>query len=152
MNPRPWGFGTQLWLDSVDCKQTNRQRLITRVRGFVWSRKRRVAMTTRQLQLYERKLLDTKSRLIDQVQKEERRIQKQSAFGEASEFLNRYFVLCEDLRLVEDALERIEQQNYGNCHHCGSRIERKRLAAMPWARMCTMCQGLTDRTSRCFAR
>ena len=106
-------------------------------------------MTAEHMQLYRQKLLDTKSYLIGKIQEDEERIQNQSAFGEAIEYLKGYFLHCANLRLVEGALERIEQQTYGKCHHCGGGIKRKRLAVAPWARFCLMCQGLGEEPD-CF--
>ena len=44
------------------------------------------------------------------------------------------------LRQVEDALLRLQEQTYGICQECGSRISEKRLAAVPWASYCLHCQ------------
>ena len=49
------------------------------------------------------------------------------------------------LRLVEEALERIERGGYGKCVHCGGPIQKARLEAVPWARHCIDCQELQDR-------
>ncbi|HET6371793.1 MAG TPA: TraR/DksA C4-type zinc finger protein [Candidatus Polarisedimenticolia bacterium] len=48
------------------------------------------------------------------------------------------------LFLIEDALGRIERGEYGACSHCGSGIPRSRLDAVPWARLCIVCQGLQE--------
>lgn len=44
------------------------------------------------------------------------------------------------LRLVEEALDRLESGDYGLCLGCDSAIPDKRLAALPWARYCVKCQ------------
>ena len=44
------------------------------------------------------------------------------------------------LALVNQALQRIESPEFGSCESCGKSIERKRLAAVPWARYCRTCQ------------
>ena len=44
------------------------------------------------------------------------------------------------LALVNQALQRIESPEFGSCESCGTSIERKRLAAVPWARYCRTCQ------------
>jgi DnaK suppressor protein len=44
------------------------------------------------------------------------------------------------LRLVEKALLRIREGNFGECIHCGKEINAKRLEAVPWARHCIECQ------------
>jgi DnaK suppressor protein len=44
------------------------------------------------------------------------------------------------LRLVEEALERIDSGDYGACLSCEEPIAPKRLRALPWARYCIRCQ------------
>jgi len=49
------------------------------------------------------------------------------------------------LQLIDEALDRIEDGEYGNCIHCGKPIQEKRLEAVPWARHCLRCQDLNER-------
>lgn len=49
-----------------------------------------------------------------------------------------------ELFLIEDALARLDAGDYGICSHCGSKIPRSRLNAVPWARLCIVCQGLQE--------
>ncbi len=49
------------------------------------------------------------------------------------------------LRLIDEALHRIEDGSYGKCVHCGGPIQTARLEAVPWARHCIECQELQDR-------
>ena len=49
------------------------------------------------------------------------------------------------LRLVEEALRRIESGDYGYCTNCEEEIQEKRLEAVPWARHCIKCQDLQER-------
>lgn len=44
------------------------------------------------------------------------------------------------LRLVELALSRITEGDFGQCGSCGESIESKRLQAVPWASYCLTCQ------------
>lgn len=44
------------------------------------------------------------------------------------------------LRLIEEALDRIEAGDYGVCLSCEEPIPAKRLQALPWARYCVGCQ------------
>jgi DnaK suppressor protein len=44
------------------------------------------------------------------------------------------------LRLVEEALDRLETGDYGTCLACEEPIPEKRLRALPWARYCIPCQ------------
>jgi DnaK suppressor protein len=44
------------------------------------------------------------------------------------------------LRLVEEALDRLDSGDYGTCLRCEERIPAKRLEVLPWARYCVKCQ------------
>ena len=45
----------------------------------------------------------------------------------------------EQLRLVEQALDRLEAGDFGTCLNCEEPIPAKRLRALPWARYCIPC-------------
>jgi len=44
------------------------------------------------------------------------------------------------LRLVEEALDRVRSGDFGICLACEQPIPPKRLQALPWARYCVPCQ------------
>jgi len=44
------------------------------------------------------------------------------------------------LRMVEEALDRLESGDYGICLACDEPIAERRLEALPWARYCVKCQ------------
>jgi DnaK suppressor protein len=44
------------------------------------------------------------------------------------------------LRMIEEALDRIEAGDYGICLGCEEQIPAKRLQAVPWAKFCVQCQ------------
>ena len=44
------------------------------------------------------------------------------------------------LRLIEEALDRIQAGDYGVCLGCEEEIPPKRLHALPWAKYCVTCQ------------
>ena len=48
------------------------------------------------------------------------------------------------LTLIDEALLRIEDDEYGECQNCENQINTKRLAAIPWARYCLDCQQLLE--------
>lgn len=48
------------------------------------------------------------------------------------------------LALIDEALLRIEDKEYGPCQNCENDINPKRLAAIPWARYCLNCQELLE--------
>ena len=49
------------------------------------------------------------------------------------------------LQMIDEALKRIEDEEYGNCQNCGNIIQPKRLQAIPWARYCLNCQELVEK-------
>ena len=49
------------------------------------------------------------------------------------------------LREVRDALRRIESGTFGFCAACEEEINPRRLAAIPWAGFCVVCQEAEDR-------
>ena len=57
------------------------------------------------------------------------------------------------LMMVEGALARIREGNFGECISCGREINPKRLEAVPWTRHCIECQeklekGILEEASR----
>ncbi len=44
-------------------------------------------------------------------------------------------------QLIDDALARLEDGTYGLCDECGVEINEKRLAAVPFAKLCVACQS-----------
>ena len=49
------------------------------------------------------------------------------------------------LTLIDEALLRIDDDEYGSCQNCEKEINPKRLAAIPWARYCLDCQELLEK-------
>jgi RNA polymerase-binding transcription factor len=49
------------------------------------------------------------------------------------------------LKLVEEALGRIRDANFGACTNCGNTIGEKRLQAIPWTPYCIDCQELVEK-------
>lgn len=48
------------------------------------------------------------------------------------------------LAMIDEALRRIEDGDYGECINCGNEINEKRLNAVPWARYDIACQELVE--------
>ena len=46
----------------------------------------------------------------------------------------------DELREIDDALERIDDGTFGTCEQCQKRIRKVRLNALPHARYCIECQ------------
>ena len=52
------------------------------------------------------------------------------------------------IRMIEEALEDIENGEYGICRHCGDDIAVKRLKANPIARHCITCKSAMENRAR----
>lgn len=48
------------------------------------------------------------------------------------------------LALIDEAIRRLEDKEYGDCQNCGKEVNPKRLNAIPWARYCLACQELVE--------
>ncbi|MBI5904902.1 MAG: TraR/DksA family transcriptional regulator [Deltaproteobacteria bacterium] len=49
---------------------------------------------------------------------------------------------------IDDALDRIEENTYGQCEECGVKIPRPRLKVLPFAKYCVECQEKTEREEK----
>lgn len=47
----------------------------------------------------------------------------------------------EELKEIEEALDRIKDGSFGICEKCEGKIPKERLRAIPYARLCVRCQG-----------
>ncbi len=48
------------------------------------------------------------------------------------------------LQMIEEALQKIEDSEYGICIECGCEIAPARLEAKPYARFCTKCKAMYE--------
>jgi RNA polymerase-binding protein DksA len=53
----------------------------------------------------------------------------------------------EELRLINEALAKLDEGTYGLCETCGEPIPKTRLKALPFAKLCIACKE-KDETSR----
>ncbi len=44
-----------------------------------------------------------------------------------------------ELKLIDEALDRIDAGSYGDCQKCGEAVQEERLAAVPYTRYCITC-------------
>jgi len=56
--------------------------------------------------------------------------------------------LMHRLQLIEDALDGIENGDYGLCEECEEPINEKRLQLMPFALFCVRCQSELERQAK----
>ena len=106
----------------------------------------------------KQKLLEMQEAIINNIEQE--RDKSVSAISgdigdeidHANEDRNRelYQLLCErdqkKLEQIQYALESIRNETYGICEDCGEKINRKRLIALPFAKMCIDCKSEEERT------
>jgi DnaK suppressor protein len=114
-------------------------------------------MDKRKTKAYREKLLDRRESLVGQVQEAEaysRQRDAEATQDPADMAANAYTkellvsMSANDrhlLQLIDEALFRIEDGDFGKCIHCGQPIQEKRLEAVPWARHCLRCQDLNER-------
>ena len=114
-------------------------------------------MDKRKVRGFRDKLLDRREGLVGQVQAAElysRERDSEATQDPADMAANAYtkelLVSMSDndrqlLNSIDEALERIEEGEYGKCARCGEALPDKRLEAVPWARHCIRCQDLQER-------
>src|SRR5579862_9939897 len=102
-------------------------------------------------------LLEMKTRLREEIDSEMRaeregnKDEGMDAYDLASEERDREinFILSDrervKLKQIDDALERLDNGNYGVCESCGLEIAEERLVAMPFSRLCRDCQENQER-------
>jgi DnaK suppressor protein len=81
----------------------------------------------------------------DTVELSENNVSKESLFQRSSE--RRRF-----LHMVDAALARMQQGNYGICACCGDEIDPPRLDALPWTLYCLLCQQAFERRGKAEQR
>ena len=115
---------------------------------------------------YFRKRLETRQdelrRMVSRTEQDGRTVDEGSAQDIADRAASSYtkeFLFSQSnndrqiLAMVEGALSRIREGEFGECISCGKEINPKRLEAVPWTRHCIDCQekleqGLLEETSK----
>ncbi|MBL8150624.1 MAG: TraR/DksA family transcriptional regulator [Blastocatellia bacterium] len=114
-------------------------------------------MDKEKIQYYEKKLLERRAALTGIVERTENYGREadtdltQDPADKASNAYTKELLFSQStndrliLTLIDEALQRIEDDEYGLCVHCGKEVQPKRLEAVPWARHCITCQDLQER-------
>jgi DnaK suppressor protein len=115
-------------------------------------------MESSDLQYFRQMLQDKRGELITVVQRTENYGREADGDGEAMDIADKAsssytkeFMFSksnsdrQQLQMVAEALMRIDSGAYGECLNCGEEVERKRLEAVPWARLCITCQEIEER-------
>jgi DnaK suppressor protein len=105
---------------------------------------------------YEAKLLERRNQLLNMVERTEDygreadRDVSQDPADKASNSYTKELLFSQStternmLKLIEEALVRINDGSYGECANCGEDIQPKRLDAIPWTPHCIRCQELVE--------
>lgn len=114
-------------------------------------------MDRKKIEYYKKKLLKKKEELNEVVHRTQT-YGRETDSGEtqdiadmaASSYAKEFFFSRSDndrsiLQLINEALQRIEEESYGECVHCGKEVQQKRLEAVPWTRNCIECQELQEK-------
>jgi DnaK suppressor protein len=106
-----------------------------------------------------RKILENlRQEILDEVKVQKEKARSKDYMGDlgdcaTSDMVAEYaHIFGERLRrrliLIEEALEAIEDGDYGFCEECEEPINEKRLLLMPFARLCVRCQSEMERRAK----
>lgn len=117
-------------------------------------------MRKRDRDKFQGKLLEMRKEILRLIQKD----MKEGREGEAGEGRDTYDIASDErdreinlllgdrerkkLQLIDDALSRIDNGEYGECEECGGDIVTGRLDAMPFTRLCVTCQDEHEQAQR----
>jgi DnaK suppressor protein len=115
-----------------------------------------MTMDTKKNEQYRQKLLEIRNQLVGDVEKS-RKYSKEEVSGdvpdindEASRTYSRQVILHlgekerKQLKEVDLCLERIENDEYGECIECRGEIPQKRLESIPYTMHCVKCKELAE--------
>ena len=116
-----------------------------------------VVMDKKRLEYYKKKLQARREELLKSIartEEEGRAADDDPTVDLADKAANSYtkeFLFGQNntdrsmLQLIDDALGRIKKTHFGDCGHCETELQQKRLEAVPWARHCTVARKNTNR-------
>ncbi|MFN7992822.1 MAG: TraR/DksA family transcriptional regulator [Bryobacteraceae bacterium] len=114
-------------------------------------KKSEIAETVKGTEKYEKMLLEKRQKVLsglgykfDALAKMGRVAEEDQAQISHDEFVSLRLNSLDyvQLRLVDEALDRVQSGDYGVCLSCEEPIPSKRLQALPWARYCVPCQEM----------
>lgn len=110
---------------------------------------KKTAAATQSMETHRRMLMDKRERVLsglgvkfDTMARMGRVAEDDQAQLSHDEFVSLHLNSLDyvQLRLIEEALDRLSSGDYGICLGCEEPIPEKRLRAIPWARYCIRCQ------------
>jgi DnaK suppressor protein len=112
----------------------------------------KAGMEKKRLEYYKKKLVTRREELmrtIARTQEEGRAADEDPTVDLADKAANSYtkeflFGMTNTdrtiLNMIDAALKRIQEDEYGVCANCQEEMQQKRLEAVPWAKHCITCQ------------
>lgn len=109
-------------------------------------------LTKKERESYRKKLVEKKESIgqkLSEVYNESKEMETniaQDLVDKAETSYTKEFLLSlsgaerEQLLLIDDALKRIQKNEFGHCQTCQKEIGKKRLDALPWTPFCIECQ------------
>ena len=117
-----------------------------------------MALSTHTKEQLRKNLEDMRQEILDEVKVQKERARSKDYMGDlgdcaTSDMVAEYaHIFGERLRrrliMIEEALEAIEDGDYGLCEECEEPINEKRLLLMPFARLCVRCQSELERRAK----
>lgn len=116
-------------------------------------------MNLKERERFKKKLLEKKEEIINklsEVYNESKEVESgiaQDVVDKAESSYTKEFLFSlsdtdrEQLFMIDEALKRIEESNYGICQMCEKNISKKRLNAVPWTPYCIECQEKEEKES-----
>ncbi len=117
-------------------------------------------LTKKEKQDYRRMLLERKETIVRKLSSfinESKEVEinvAQDVVDKAESSYTKEFLLSlsdterSQLMLIDEALRRIDTDDFGACQLCGQEINRKRLVALPWTPTCIDCQEKAEEESK----
>ena len=122
----------------------------------------RPKLTAKNKREFREMLLEMRERLAEQISKlqEEslRRYDSVNSEEDGTDAYDRQFALTlaateqDSVVAIDDALLRLEEGTYGVCDACNCPIEKPRLEALPFVRMCIKCKSEAERSRKGLRR
>jgi DnaK suppressor protein len=117
-------------------------------------------MRKRERDKFQAKLLDLRKTILREIQDD----MKEGRESEAGDGRDNYDIASDErdreinlllgdrerkkLAQIDEALQRLDDGEYGECEECGGEIATGRLDAMPFTRLCVTCQEESEQAQR----
>lgn len=114
-------------------------------------------MDKKQLERFKKRLLEKRKEIVDEFQTNVT-YRKESTADDGTQDIadkanmayNKEFLFSltdaerDLLGLIDEAIKRLEEGEFGVCSNCSNDIKSTRLEAIPWAKYCLNCQELQE--------